>query len=201
MMSVAAVPVGPSLPENVSATVLTSRNAVPGCPESCFAKPAFTVGSATAAAARSAGFVNVIDADADASVLPDLIADTISASGQTLFLPVGRGLGGDLTRALRLRGFRVIRRVAYQTAAAAALPGDAAAHLRQEDLSAALFFSAETARTFVRLVQAAGLTGSVADVEAVSISERSAMALRSLPWRRISIAAKPNQDAMLVLLK
>ncbi len=185
----------------MAATVLTSRNAVPGCPPACLAKPAFTVGSATAASARAAGFTNVIDADADASALPDLIAATISASGQTLFLPTGRGFGGDLTRALRLRGFRVIRRVVYQTAAAAALPGDAAAHLRREDLSAALFFSAETARTFVRLVQAAGLAAGVTDVEAVSISERSAMALRSLPWRRISIAAKPNQDAMLVLLK
>lgn len=94
-----------------------------------------------------------------------------------------------------------MRRVAYASVAVGALPSDTAAHLRQEDVMAALFFSTESARTFVHLVQAAGLAESVADVTAVSISERSAMPLRALPWRRINVAAKPNQDAMLVLLK
>ena len=185
----------------VAATVLTSRNAVPACPSACFDRPVFTVGSATAACAWARGFQRVIDADADALVLPALIARTIGPNRQTLFLPTARRQGFELARALRQQGFRVMRRVAYDSIAVDTLPRDTAAHLRQEDIMAALFFSTESARTFVRLVQAAGLAGSVADVTAVSISERSAMPLRTLPWRRISVAAKPNQDAMLVLLK
>jgi len=63
-----------------------------------------------------------------------------------------------------------------------------------------MFFSGETSRHFVRLLRAAALADAIRDVDAVSISERAAVPLRPLPWRRISVAAKPNQDAMLVLL-
>ena len=197
------MPLSRSLPLSgqVAATVLTSRNAVPACPPACFDRPVFTVGSATAACARAAGFRCVIDADADASVLPDLIARTIAPNRQTLFLPTARRQGIELTRALRRQGFRVMRHVAYDSVAVDALPNQAATHLRQAGVMAALFFSTESARTFVRLVRAAGLAENVADVMAVSISERAAMPLRALPWRRISVAAKPNQDEMLVLLK
>jgi uroporphyrinogen-III synthase len=73
--------------------------------------------------------------------------------------------------------------------------------LQQGQLTAAMFFSTETAQHFVRLVLEAGLGEPIQGVEAVSISERSAMALKKLTWRRISVAAKPNQDAMLALLK
>jgi uroporphyrinogen-III synthase len=64
-----------------------------------------------------------------------------------------------------------------------------------------MFFSGDTARHFVRLLRAAESGEAVRDVEAVSISERAAVALRALPWRRICVAAKPNQDAMLALLQ
>lgn len=201
LFSIVPLSRGMPLPKRIAATVLTSRNAVPACPPACFERPVFTVGSATAASARAAGFQHVIDADADASALPALIAGTIAPNRQTLFLPTARRQGMELTRALRGQGFRVMRRVAYDSVAVDALPSEIAARLRGEEVTAALFFSAESARAFVRLVLAADLAESVAGITAVSISERSAVALRTLPWRRISVAAKPNQDAMLVLLK
>jgi len=191
----------PALPGELAATVLTSRNAVAFCPPACLDRPAFAVGSATAARARAHGFLNVTDADADASVLPGLIARSLGPNGQALFLPTAQGQGTELAKALRALGFRVLRRVAYRAAPARALPEPALTHLRQAGIGAAMFFSTETARTFVRLVSGAGLAGAVAGTEAFSISERSAVALRALPWRRISVAAKPNQDSMLVLMK
>lgn len=200
LLAIESVPTSPAL-NDFAATVLTSRNAVAFCPAVCLQRPVFTVGSATAARARHHGFVNIIDADADASVLPALVARTLGAGGQTLFLPTAQGQGLDLARGLRALGFRVLRRVAYRAAPAVKLPQAAEAHLNQADLDAVLFFSTETAATFVRLVTAAGLVQTLAGTEAVSISERSAVPLRPLPWRRISVAAKPNQDSMLVLLK
>jgi uroporphyrinogen-III synthase len=94
----------------------------------------------------------------------------------------------------------VIRRVAYRATRIPALPEAAASHLQSGKLAVAMFFSGETSRQFVRLVLAAGLAETTRDVEAVSISERATVPLRRLPWRRINVAAKPNQDAMLVLL-
>jgi uroporphyrinogen-III synthase len=124
----------------------------------------------------------------------------LSPKDGSLFLPAGQGQGADLASSLRRLGFHVIRRIAYQAAPVPIIPEAAETHLRHGQLAAAMFFSGDTSRHFVRLLRAAKLTHAVSGVEAVSISERAAVALRPLPWRRIRVAAKPNQDAMLVLL-
>jgi len=95
----------------------------------------------------------------------------------------------------------VIRRVVYWAKPAAQLPEAAKIRLQQGDVTAVLFFSAETARNFVRLLRSAGLGDTVNFVDAVTISDRASVALRTLNWRRISVASKPNQDAMLALLQ
>ena len=199
VLSIAANELKP--PDRMAATVLTSRNAIPACPLSVRDRPAFTVGTATAAQAIKAGFIRVFDADGDATTLVSLIADTLSPADGTLFLPTAQGQGGGLAASLRKRGFRVVRRVAYRVAPVAFLPESAASYLRQRQVASAMVFSGETARHFVQLLRKADLVEAIRDVEAVSISERAAMALRDLPWRRISVAAKPNQDAMLALLQ
>jgi len=189
-----------SVPGGVAATLLTSRNAIAACPPWLRDRMVFAVGTATATRAIEAGFSRVFNADGDAIALAKLVADTLSPADGNVFLPVAQGQGTELADSLRRQGFHVVRRVAYQAARLPVLPETAATHLRQSQLSAALFFSGETSRHFARLLREAKLIDAVRDVEAVSISERAAVALTSLPWRRISVASKPNQDAMLVLL-
>jgi uroporphyrinogen-III synthase len=188
-------------PDQLAATLLTSRNAVQACPPSLHDHPVFAVGAATAAQAKKTGFSRVFSADGDATALATLVANTLAPQDGTLFLPTAQRQGGELAASLRQRGFRVLRRVAYEAVSVETLPQAAAGALRQGELAAAMFFSGETSRHFVRLLRAAELGEAVRDVEAVSISERAAVALRSLPWRRICVAAKPNQDAMLALLQ
>jgi uroporphyrinogen-III synthase len=187
--------------EGIAATLLTSRNAVSGCPASCHDNVVFAVGDATAAHARQAGFRDVRTASGDAVALARLVAETIRPENGPLFLPAGRRQGFDLAHDLRERGFRVIRRVVYEAKALPALPDEAQTHLRDRGVGVVMFFSAETSRHFVRLIRAARLQQAVDSVEAVSISDRATVALKELPWRRISVAAKPNQDAMLALLQ
>jgi hypothetical protein len=38
-------------------------------------------------------------------------------------------------------------------------------------------------------------------MDALAIGEAAAVALQALPWRRIRVAARPTQDAMLALLR
>jgi uroporphyrinogen-III synthase len=64
-----------------------------------------------------------------------------------------------------------------------------------------LLFSAETARQCVRLLRAARLREAAREIEALAISPPTAMALRALPWRRIRVADRPNQDALLAMLR
>jgi uroporphyrinogen-III synthase len=163
-------------------------------------RPVFTVGTATAKEAIDAGFVRVFDADGDAAALVDLIAGTLSPRDGTLVLPAARGQGGELAASLRYRGFRVFRRVAYRADPVDTLPKAAVVGLGEGRVAAVMFFSGETSRHFVRLLRAANLVETIRNVEAVAISERATVALRSLPWRRIHVAAKPNQDAMLAVL-
>ena len=184
----------------IAATLLTSRNAVSACPPACHGRTVFAVGEATARHARQSGFRDVRTASGDAAALARLVAETISPESGTLFLPTGRHQGFDLAGDLRARGFRVIRRVVYEAKAVPALPDQAQTYFRDGEVGVVMFFSAETSRHFVRLIRAAGLHHTVDSVDAVSISDRATVALRELPWRRISVAAKPNQDAMLALL-
>jgi uroporphyrinogen-III synthase len=158
------------------------------------------VGSATAKSATSHGFRHVIDADGDAMVLAGVVARALSPADGSILLPSGGGQGLELAKTLRSKGFRVVRRVAYRAVSVPALPAEAVRELREGQLAKAMFFSAETARHFVRLILEQGLGSAVHDVEAVSISERPVVALRRLAWRRISVADKPNQEAMLALL-
>jgi uroporphyrinogen-III synthase len=189
------------LPNRLAATVLTSRNALLACSPFMYNRPVFAVGTATAALASAAGFERVFDADGDAGALAVLIANIMSPAEGILFLPTAQGQGIELAASLRHHGFRVLRRVAYRASSVGSLPEIAALHLRQRQVAAAMFFSGETSRHFVSLLRAAGLVGAVRDIEAVSISERAAMALRPLPWRRLSVAPLPNQDAMLAILR
>jgi len=188
------------LPHRLAATLVTSRNAVSACPLACRERPLFAVGSATATCATEAGFTQVIDADGDAMALAGVVESRLSPKDGSLFFPTARGQGFPLVNCLRQRGYSVIRRVAYEATPVPVLPQEAVSDLEQQRLTAALFFSTETARHFVRLVLEAGLGRAVINVKAVSISERAAMPLRKLPWRQISVAVKPNQDAILALL-
>lgn len=187
--------------DRIAASLLTSRNAVAPCPALCHERPVFTVGDATAGYAREVGFRDVRSASGNALALAALVAESLRPEAGPLFLPTGHQQGNDLAKDLRQRGFRVLRRVVYWARPAAVLPEEARAHLRKRDVSVVLFFSGETARHFVRLLRVAQLVDTVDSVDAVAISERATVALKDLPWRRVCVASKPNQEAMLALLK
>lgn len=184
----------------VQAMVAASSNAIPPLPASHRHLPLFAVGEATAASARAAGFAQVASADGDAAALATLVARSCDRHAGPLLLACGRGQGKVLAADLRRRGFAVVRRVVYAAAPMDSLPGAARDALAGGGLRAAMFFSAATARQCVTLVHAAGLDQAVRRIEALAIGPPAAMALQALPWRRIRIAARPNQDAMLALL-
>jgi uroporphyrinogen-III synthase len=185
----------------VQAIVATSRNAIPALPTSHRHLPLFAVGAATARHARAAGFEQVTSAGADAMALAALLAHSCDPLAGPLLLATGQDQGTALASNLRTSGFRVIRRVVYAAVPATIFPEPVHRAFAAGTLSAALFFSAETARTCVRLLQAARLDHTVATVDALAIGQSTAVALQPLPWRRIRVAAQPNQDAMLALLR
>jgi uroporphyrinogen-III synthase len=187
-------------PGRVAAVLVTSGQAVPAIPPSYRDARLFAVGDATAARARAAGFADVASAAGDASDLVAAVAAGVTP-GATLLLVTGQGLGHALAAGLRAAGYAVIRRSVYAPVPVRRLPPPALRALRSGRLRAALFFSADTATRFAAMVERAALHDTVGNTDAVAISPAAGVALEKLPWRRILIAARPNQDAMLALLQ
>ena len=189
-------------PSRVQALLLTSRAAARALAPATFPWPipVFAVGAATAEAARAQGFAEIHAAGGDAEALAALCAGALRPEDGPLLLAVGAAYSLDLTARLRASGFRVIRRVVYAAREAPALPEAAAAALRAGQVSHAMFFSPRSAACSVALLSGAGLSGALGGIEALAISARVASALQALPWRRIRVARRPDQDHLMELL-
>jgi uroporphyrinogen-III synthase len=187
------------------ALLATSRNALkalalsPALPQA-LATTLFAVGPATAEAARAMGFLRVVEGPGSARALvPVVVAKAEPAAGPLVHL-AGAQLAVDLAGALSQKGFRVLAPVVYRTAAAAHLPAAAAAGLRAGDLDAVTLLSPETARTWTRLVTAAGLAGRARLLRHVCFSPGVAEALSPLAPPHVAVAARPRLEEMLALL-
>jgi uroporphyrinogen-III synthase len=195
-------PMRANLPEpaQVAAVLVTSGQAIQSIPDSYHGARLFAVGDATALRARQAGFATVVSASGDASDLVAAITEAVAPKA-TLLLVTGRRLGNALAASLRGAGFSVIRRSVYVPVPVRRLPAPALRTIRSGMLRAALFFSADTATQFTAMIERAALRDCVGNTDAVAISKTAAVPLEGLPWRRILVAARPNQDAMLALLR
>jgi uroporphyrinogen-III synthase len=106
----------------------------------------------------------------------------------------------DLAAALRAKGFRVIRRIAYEATPATALPDEARAALAAGTVEAALFTSPRGVRITLALMHGAGLADAARAIRALAISPRIAEALRPLPWASIAVTARPDPSLLPALL-
>ena len=185
----------------LQAVLVTSANALPALPPSYHRLQLLAVGDATAAAARRAGFAEVHSAAGDVHVLVALTLARCDPSGLPLLLAASRYRDADPTPGLRSRGFSVNRHIVYAATPVAVLPEPARAALADQALRSALFFSSATARAFVHLLRQALPEDCVAGLEALAISRPTEAALAPLPWRRIRVASRPNQDELLALLQ
>ena len=200
VLEIAPVPARLPSPARLQAIVITSANALPALSVAYHALPLLAVGDGTASRARGAGFLDVHSAAGDVQALVSLALARCDPAGRPLLLAAGKDRTVDATPALRARGFTVIRRSVYAAAPAAALPEIARAALSKGGVRAALFFSPATARAFVQLLLAALPSEAVAAVDALAISRATETMLAPLPWRRIRVASRPNQDELLALL-
>ncbi len=196
-------PLRPGLPERPQAILLTSGQAV--APLAALAphlrsRPLLAVGDATAARARAAGFEAAGSASGDAARLAVVVSASFDPCNGPLLLACGQGQGRELAAAVRRAGFRVLRRCVYAVRPVRRLPAQAVHALETGGLDAALFFSADTAAVFVRLLPPR-LHGAVASLRAVAISPRAAEPLRVLRWRSVASAASPDAASLLELLE
>ncbi|WP_258373422.1 uroporphyrinogen-III synthase [Komagataeibacter saccharivorans] len=161
--------------------------------------PCYVVGQATGARMRSVGFNHVMTAAGTADALSSLI-HTAAPQGARLLLAVGRGYGREMATDLRGAGFRVVRRCVYAVHPERRLPAPVRAALLAGQVRSVMFYSTRTAQAFVTALDAA-LRPMLAEVQAIAMSTNVAAALETGPrWRAVTVAARPDQDAMLAAL-
>lgn len=184
----------------IQAVLVTSARTIQALPEAWRGLPLLAVGDATAERARLAGFAQVESASADATALAALTIRRCDPTKGELLIAGAAGQGQKLADQLTAAGFAVRLHPAYEARPAPDLPDHVQFDLAGNRIFAGLFFSPATARAFVAAFMRACLLEIVLTVEALAISEETAAPLAPLPWRRIRVAKRPNQDELLALL-
>jgi uroporphyrinogen-III synthase len=189
-------PLASMVPDHVDAFIATSANALRHArlsPEH-YAVPVFTVGDATAAAAKQAGFGAIHSARGDVADLAILLKDMLKPGARIGYL-AGIPRHDDALQALSGQ-FTLLTLETYQTVAAETLPDGIHSGLSKGQIDAVLHFSPRSAQIFADLIDKAQLFAATDRALHVFIS-RAAEIPR---FTRRKIAVRPNLAAMIAAL-
>jgi uroporphyrinogen-III synthase len=151
--------------------------------------PAFTVGDATAEAARAAGFPDVRSADGDVAALANLIAQ---ANPGPILHAGALHPAGDLVGDLAARGLTARAVALYDTVAVDPAPALA----RLPRITAVLVHSPKAAVLLADLLTAR----PTPNLRLLTLSDAVAAPLRALENATIAVAPFPNETSLLNLL-
>lgn len=203
--------------EGIGGLVITSRNglralaASPALPR-LTALPVFVVGTGTARAARALGFSSVTLGPAAAKdLLPVILAvwPTLAPAGA----PAGRGgaprllhvsgdkLSFDLAPPLAARGITLERRIVYRSHVADALTPAALEGIRRRRYDAVVLMSPATAEAYLHIVEVNGLLADAVHPIYLCLSRGIARCLEPLRGARIKVAARPNIEETVALVR
>lgn len=190
--------------------IVTSANAiraiVPQLAELNLLKlPLFAVGEHTAAAAREAGFVDVIVAGGDAAALRETILksarDKIVKKKSTLLYLAGADLSRDLASELGADGFDVVTQTTYRMAPVGHLPREVCDGFAAHGIEAVLHYSRRTARAFLEAARGEGVEISALAIPQCCLSENVAGVLREAGATQVAVAASPDENALFETLE
>ncbi|MEM8627101.1 MAG: uroporphyrinogen-III synthase [Pseudomonadota bacterium] len=170
------------------------------------AQPAFSVGPATSAALRAAGWANVHEGDGRARDLPRLIrqwATLRSPNGQRadIVYPSGLTVAFDLAPALQaIPGVTCTQIPVYAALNTSELNDACASAISQGRLTAACTMSPEAARLLTGLIAASELRSQSQTMVNYALSPAIARELNPLDWRRIEVSPHPNSQEFVAFI-
>ena len=202
-----------------SGIILTSRNAVEtiiksdrsNAETSRWAElPAFVVGPATAAAARDAGFSNIIRGTGGGAGLLAPIrcyftekigkqdSGKLSDTNKPLFWPSAVEISFDLVAALATHGIAVQRLPVYQMIANDGMDSIIVDKITQGAISAVVAMSPRSVQIFRRNLDAAGQASSLAGMVLIAGSSAIVAAAGS-GWQTVYTARQPRRSRLLAI--
>src|SRR5436190_4962737 len=167
--------------------------------------PLFAVGERTAAAARAAGFAEVVAGEGDAAALRDLVIENAKAKklkkAKPLLYLAGEELSRDLAGDLAHKGFEVVTQIIYRMVPAKNLPREVVDGFAAGRIEAVLHYSRRSARAFVDAARAGGVEISALSLPQCCISPAVAEIVRDAGATQVTVAASPDENALFEALK
>ncbi len=163
--------------------------------------PLFAVGDHTAAAARDAGFGEVIASGGDAGALRDLVLAAVKSKrlqkASPLLYLAGADLARDLAGELGQKGFTVVTQTTYRMVPASGLPREICDAFLVNRIEAVLHYSRRSARAFLEAARSAGVEISALALPQYCISAAVAAILRDAGATQVTAAISPDENALL----
>ncbi len=161
--------------------------------------PLYAVGERSAQAARQAGFANVTPAGGDVrDLVRALTTRRLDKAGPLLYL-AGEDRSADLTAELAAHGIAAEMRVVYR-AVTLPFPDELVAALEAGDVQAVLHFSRRSADNYVSGARAAGVADEALAVRHYCLSAQVAEPLQAAGAKRVAVAPRPQEAALIELL-
>lgn len=200
-------------PQNLSAAQLgaaqgliaTSRNALRALEqlpafEAARAQPLLAVGMATAGLAGDMGFSQVHEGPGRAEDLVHVAREAFDPGSGRLIHLAGKDLAFDLKGALEAEGYEIDAAVLYRAHPREELSGSLMSAIELETLDGVILMSPRTAKTYLRLIAAAGLDEAAARYAHFCLSQAVADAAAGLAHARYLVANRPREDDLLALV-
>jgi len=210
MLRFEAVPFQDDADANYGAVIVTSANALravaPKLANSRLLKlPLFAVGEHTAAAAREAGFGEVITSRGDAGALREQVVAGAKAKqfrkASPLLYLAGADLARDLAGELGEKGFTVTTLPTYRMTPAPSLPREVCDAFVAHEIEAVLHYSRRSARAFLDAARAGAVEISALALPQCCISPSVAAVLRDAGAAYVSAADAPDEESLFEALK
>jgi uroporphyrinogen-III synthase len=193
-----------SVPETFDAVAVTSANAIRHASQALLERLAgsrcYVVGQKTAAAAREAGFADIVTGPGDAEALADAVVSAEKCGAAILYL-CGRVRLPAFEKSLRAAGIDVRPVETYNTTEISYESKVARRMLDEQPVDAVLLYSARAAEALAGLASRSELASLFKGAGLYCLSPRVASALASSDGEQIHVAAEPNEDTLLLLLE
>ena len=191
------------LPDDAIAVAVTSANAVRHAPKEFIAAlaalPCHAVGKRTAEVARAAGFLAVNEGPGNAEALADMIADGLS--GKAVIYLCGRVRFPTFEERLKAARVRVHPVETYDTVTPVYSDAVVVGHLSGRPVDVVLLYSAKAAAAMQALARRPAVRYLFEKTRFFALSQRIAAALDDAAGERIRVAAEPDEEALLELLR
>jgi uroporphyrinogen-III synthase len=196
-------PVEADLRANWGGVIITSANAAAAIAvhpvfDVLSVLPVFAVGRRSADAARQAGFKDITTAAGDVRDLIRIVAARRADAAAPLLYLAGEDRAGDLINDLALRGIAAELRIVYR-AVAAPFPRALIAALKAGTIDAVLHFSKRSAENYLTGAAQAGISTQALGVRHLCLSTQIAEPIAIAGGKRIAIASRPDELALLEL--